>query len=448
MFERGGYRLGIDLGTSNTVAVLGHPGGRLAVLLFDGSPTLPSAVSLDSSGQFRTGGDALHGGRVDPTGFEPNPKRLVDEGTVLLGHAEVPVAALLAAVLSRVGTEARRVAGAPIGELTLTYPASWAAPRRGVLTEAAARAGLPGAQLVPEPVAAARYFLGTGRAQLPVGAVAVVYDLGGGTFDATVVRRTASGFDVLATEGLDRAGGLDIDAAVVDYLASVYGPQAGPAWQGVLRPADASQRRANRQLWEDVRAAKETLSRNSTTSIHLPVIERDAPLGREQLEQLARPILAATVTSTRAAISAAGVPGVSAVFLVGGGSRVPLAATLLGQALGVTPLALEQPELVVAQGALVTLPPTAPRSAAGRPCGHPPPRSPHPGSSARPGHRGRWRPCQCPGFRDRCPRHHARSPPYPHQPGRHRRSPPSRRSARWRRERRRPPRAASGCRVG
>ncbi len=363
MFATGsGYRLGIDFGTSNTVAVLGHPGGRLAVLLFDGSPTLPSAVCLDSSGRFLTGHDAIHAARINPTGFEPNPKRLVDEGVVLLGGAELAVAELIRAVLARVATEAQRVAGAPIGEVTLSFPAAWAAPRRSVLLDAAARAGLPGARMVAEPVAAAQYFLGTNRIQLPVGACAVVYDLGGGTFDATVVRRLPGGFEVLATEGLGQAGGLDIDAAVVDYLGTVYAGRHDDAWHRLTQPSDATQRRVSRQLWDDVRAAKETLSRNATTAIHLPLIEQDAPLGREQLEDLARPILAGTIATTRAALAMAGVPAgsVAGLFLVGGGSRVPLVATMLRRELGLSPIAIEQPELVVAQGSLMQVSVPAP----------------------------------------------------------------------------------------
>ena len=280
---------------------------------------------------------------------------------VLLGTAEVPVAELIRAVLARVATEAHRVAGAPLSQTTLTCPASWAQPRRSVLASAAAAAGLPAVTLVPEPVAAAQFFLGTGRVQLPIGGCVVVYDLGGGTFDASVVRRNPDGFEVLATEGLSQAGGLDIDAAIVEYLGGVYAGRAGADWRRLTHPATSADRRASQQLWDDVRSAKETLSRNSTTAIYLPVLEQDAPLGREQLETLARPILEATITTTRVAIGSAGVPAssIAGLFLVGGGSRVPLAATLLQQAFQVAPTAIEQPELVVAQGSLAPPQPAA-----------------------------------------------------------------------------------------
>jgi hypothetical protein len=352
-----GYRLGIDFGTSNTVAMLAWPDGQVRPLLFDGSPALPSAVYADASSGLLVGRDAAHAARVSPERYEPNPKRRIDEPAVLLGESEVSTVDLIASVLGRVVVEARRVAGGAVGGAvggaTITYPAAWAQTRRGVLVAAAERAGLAPVSLVPEPVAAASVFVGMSGA--PVGATFVVYDLGAGTFDATVVRRTADGgFDVLSTEGLPQSGGLDIDAAIVAYLGAVYSTRDPQLWGRLLRPTSTAERRANRLLWEDVRSAKEMLSRASSTMIHIPLADEDAPLGRDQFEQLARPILDATVNATRAAIAAAGLPagGVSGIFLVGGGSRIPLVATLLHQAFGVAPTVVEQPELVVAQGSL------------------------------------------------------------------------------------------------
>ncbi|GIJ58008.1 Hsp70 family protein [Virgisporangium aurantiacum] len=361
-----GYRLGIDFGTSNTVAMLAWPDGQVRPLLFDGSPALPSAVYADASSGLLIGRDAAHAARVSPERYEPNPKRRIDEPAVLLGDVEVSTVDLIAAVLGRVTTEARRVAGGSVGggpvAATITFPAAWAQTRRGILVAAAERAGLGPVTLVPEPVAAASVFVGLNS--LSAGAF-VVYDLGAGTFDATVVRRTPNGgFDVLATEGLPQSGGLDIDAAIVGYLGAVYSTRDPNLWARLLRPTTSAERRANRLLWEDVRSAKEMLSRSASTMIHIPMADEDAPLGRDQFEQLARPILDATVTATRAAIAAAGLPagGLGGVFLVGGGSRIPLVATLLHQAFGVAPTVVEQPELVVAQGSLGAAAATPPPS--------------------------------------------------------------------------------------
>jgi actin-like ATPase involved in cell morphogenesis len=378
------YRLGVDFGTSNTVAVLGRPDGSVRSLLFDGSPTLPSAVFHDPTAGVLVGRDAAHAARFAPECYEPNPKRRIDEHTVLLGEAEVPVVDLIAAVLSRVATEARRVAGGPPSAVTLTCPAAWAQTRRGILVAAADRAGLPHVTLVPEPVAAASNFLAVAGGAVPVGSSVLVYDLGAGTFDASVVRQVDGGFEVVAAEGLSQAGGLDLDAAIVGYLGAVYSARSSELWNRLIRPTAVAERRANRLLWEDVRTGKEMLSRAPSTMIHVPVVNEDAPLGRPQFEQLARPLLDSTIAATRAALNAAGVApaDVAGVFLVGGGSRIPLVATLLHQAFGRAPTVTEQPELVVALGCLqatgaplamatiaaspppVSAPPTQPVSAA------------------------------------------------------------------------------------
>src|SRR5258708_6918407 len=108
---RSGFVLGIDFGTSNTVAVLSWPDGRAKPLLFDGSPLLRSAVYLHPTGQLVVGRDAVHSARLDPARYEPNPKRSIDHDTVLLGDADLPVVGLVSAVLRRVAEEAVRTTG-------------------------------------------------------------------------------------------------------------------------------------------------------------------------------------------------------------------------------------------------------------------------------------------------------------------------------------------------
>src|SRR2546423_10039860 len=103
-----GYALGVDFGTSNTVAVLRWPDGRARPLLVDGSPLLPSSVYADPGGTLLVGRDAIHSARLDPARFEPNPKRRIDDPSVLLGDRELSVVELIAAVLGRIGEEGRR----------------------------------------------------------------------------------------------------------------------------------------------------------------------------------------------------------------------------------------------------------------------------------------------------------------------------------------------------
>ena len=355
----GGYRLGVDFGTSNTVAVLRWPDGHVRPLLFDGSPLLPSAVFAESASVLLVGHDAVHTARVAPGSFEPHPKRRVDDGTVLLGSAEFAVVDLFAAVFARVAAEVERVAPERPSTVVVTHPAAWGPHRRDLITAAAAVLGP--VLLVPEPVAAAAYLVQMAGSRVPVGGHAVVYDLGAGTFDATLLRRTAGGFDVLATRGLDDTGGLDVDAALVSALGATFGSRDPELWQRqrLVAPATAADRRASAQLWTDVRTAKETLSRRGGTLVHVPLVDADAPVGREQLDEVARPVVDRTVEATRSVIRQAGLEpsDVAGAFLVGGASRMPLVATRLHATLGLAAFVTEQPEMVVAEGSLYADPP-------------------------------------------------------------------------------------------
>jgi hypothetical protein len=210
-------------------------------------------------------------------------------------------------------------------------------------------------------VAAASYFTAVLGATVPVGRCLAIYDLGGGTFDATVVRRTPNGFDVLAEDGLPDVGGLDFDQAVVAHLGRTVAADS-PQWTSLLAPADAAGRRARRTLYDDVRAAKEMLSRTASADIPLPVLDVEAHLTRPEFEALVRPYLHRTVSCLSRTLAAAGLaaPELAGIFLVGGSSRIPLAAHLIHTELGVAPTTLEQPETVVVQGTLTILPPAPP----------------------------------------------------------------------------------------
>ncbi|ROT27181.1 Hsp70 family protein [Micromonospora sp. HM5-17] len=379
-----GFRLGVDFGTSNTVAALRWPDGRVRPLLFDGSPLLPSAVFVEPDGRISVGQPAVHAARSHPERFEPHPKRCIDDAAVLFGPASaggvpsaVPVPELIAAVLGRVAEEAARTAGAPIPSAVVTYPAAWGTARRNILL-AAGSAVFPEVSLVPEPVAAASHFVAVRGGAVPVGASLMVYDLGAGTLDVSVVRRTVGGFEVLATGGLADVGGLDIDAAMVAYLGTIYAGRDAAAWARLSQPADPEAQRLSRILWDDVRAGKEILSRSTSVLVHVPIVNDDVPFGRELLEELAEPILARTVEVASAVLRDAGVRAVDLVglYLVGGASRIPLVTTLLHRGLGIPPVTVEQPQLVVAEGSLHVGEPDR-----GRPGPAPVPQSPKPSPS-------------------------------------------------------------------
>ena len=363
-----GFVLGVDLGTSHTVAILRRPDGRARPLLFDGQPLLPSAVYLDTTGRLHVGRDALRLGYAEPGRIEPHPKRRVDDGSVLLGEAAVPVSDLLAALLGAVAQEAVATAGF-LPPAVLTFPASWGATRRQVLVEALGKAGWPReTRLTPEPVAAARYFADVLRRPVPAGAALAVFDFGGGTLDVAVVRNDGPGpdgrprFAVTAAGGDDNLGGLDLDAALVDHLGKSLAGAEPQAWHALTDPSTLAQWRARRQFWEDVRGAKEMLSRSSFAPVPVPGVEHAVHLTRDELEAVADPLIRRGVAEAGAVIAAGGLAPaeLAGLFLVGGSSRVPLVARLLHSELGIAPTVLEQPELPVAEGAILAEPAARP----------------------------------------------------------------------------------------
>ncbi|WP_345136020.1 Hsp70 family protein [Dactylosporangium darangshiense] len=332
---------------------MSEPSGRVVPLLFDSSPLLSSAVYAGPDGTLLVGLDAERAAAGHPAGLERNPKRRIDEGSVWLADRAVAVVDLIAALLVRIAGEARRVAGRAPDEVALTHPATWGPVRLATLADAASRAGLAPVRFVPEPVAAASYFAATSERRLPTGRCLVVYDLGAGTFDATVLRAEADGFATLATAGLDDVGGLDIDAVVVAHARAHTGAAAAE-WRRLDWPQNPADQRARQQLWAGAKAAKEQLSRHPAVDLHVPLVDAEVRLTREEFDALARPHLDRTAARTLAVLQEAAVPPemVGGVYLVGGSSRLPLAATVLHRTLRIAPTVLDHPELVVAEGAL------------------------------------------------------------------------------------------------
>ncbi|SFB37537.1 Hsp70 protein [Amycolatopsis marina] len=350
--------LSVDLGTSNTVAVLSAHGRPSRVVEVDGSATMPSAVFAEEDGTLMVGRDAERRARLDPTRFEPNPKRRVDEQTLLLGDDVVPVTEALAAVLRRVFEEtSRQLGGDHPDEVRLTHPAQWGPVRRNVLLSAARLAGANGGlSLVPEPVAAAAHFASFPGKGLAQGQALAVYDLGAGTFDVAVVGALGperSGFAVLAEDGLPDLGGLDVDQALLVHVGREVSHRDPQRWQRLLRPESTADRRTRRALQEDVRAAKEALSRHPQTEVPMPEPFADVLVTRGELEALVRPAMLRSVELVSRTLRSAGVsPGnLGGIYLVGGSSRLPLVATMIAEKLGVVPTSLDQPETAVAFGA-------------------------------------------------------------------------------------------------
>ncbi|MCA1188542.1 MULTISPECIES: type VII secretion-associated protein [unclassified Saccharopolyspora] len=342
----------VDFGTSSTCTVVSVGGGEPQVVVVDGQPLVPSAVFAAADGTLFVGHEAERQAAVDPSRFEPHPKRRIDEGELLLGSSVLRVGDVVRAVLQRAVGEARRfAAGAGVDLLVLTHPADWGSVRAGVLRQAAAGLAKE-VVLVPEPVAAA-VFHSAGHG-LPDGGALAVLDLGGGTVDASVVCKQGRAFRVLATKGEPNFGGADIDQALLEHIGSVVSGMDPAAWHKLVEGRDMADRRRRRVLRQDVRGAKETLSRHTYTDVPMPPPFSDAHVTRADLERLVAAPLAKSADLVSATLQEGQVPRdrLAGVFLVGGSSRIPLVARLIHERTGVLPTTLDQPETVVARGAL------------------------------------------------------------------------------------------------
>ncbi|WP_436492356.1 type VII secretion-associated protein [Actinokineospora sp. HUAS TT18] len=350
-------RVAIDFGTSSTCVAVSVHGREPQVVVVDGQPLLSSAVYAAPDGTLFVGQEAERQAALDPSRYEPHPKRRIDEAELLLGDAVVPVGAVFRAVIGRALTEARRVGGgAQVSQLMLTHPADWGGVRTHVLRQAAS--GLADrVVLVPEPVAAAVFHSASYPG--PGGRTLAVLDLGGGTVDVSVVRTTPPGrpappFTVLATKGDPHFGGADIDELLLGHVGEMVSAGDPDAWRALVEGRDLADRRRRRVLRQDIRNAKETLSRHTYTDVPLPSPFPDAHVTRVDLERLIGPAVGRAVDLTLATIREAGLDPrqLSGIFLVGGSSRIPLVARLVAERTGVVPVTLDQPETVVARGAM------------------------------------------------------------------------------------------------
>ena len=355
------WSLAIDFGTSFTTGATSVEGGPVEVLEFGSSSRyLPSTVCLGPAGELFTGRDAVNEFVIDPARAEKLPKRaLATQQYVRLGGRDVETVDLVAAVLSRVAGEARRRhGGRPPHRVVLTHPARW--QPGGIelvrLGEAAARAGLGRPDLVAEPVAAAHHYVHVSGTDLPVGGAIGVYDLGGGTFDTAVLRRSRSGFELAGPPGGDlNLGGEDLDAELLALVGRYVEARDPQSWDDLWQADDLGALRARTRLQQDVTETKESLSSQLTATFLLPGFDTALRLTRREYEEAVTGLLARSVDEMIDTVMRAGTTpqGLADIYLTGGSSRTPLVTNLLAAKLHRVPTTLDDPKAVVAQGALV-----------------------------------------------------------------------------------------------
>ena len=345
------YTVGIDIGTTYTAAAVWRDGRAEIVSLGSHAAAIPSVVFLRSDGSFLTGEGASRRGLSEPNRIAREFKRrLGDTTTILLGGGPYSAAALTARLLRSVLDTVFSREGGPPASICVSHPANWGPYKMDLLRQVVRLADVDQpVEFTTDPQAAASYL----AHQQPLGpsAVVAVYDLGGGTFDAAALRRTPDGFDLIGRpEGIERLGGLDFDATILAHVAASVGSALEQ-----LDKDDPAAISASARLRDECVQAKEALSADTDAAIQvlLPGVSTEVGLTRSELEAMVRPGVHDSVEALRRAIRSAGYTpqGLDAVLLVGGSSRMPIVAQMVGSELGRTVEVDANPKLAVALGA-------------------------------------------------------------------------------------------------
>ena len=362
--------IGIDLGTTNSLVAVSVDGQAEVIPDERGRKLLPSAVCYGPGDRVTVGYEALAAALDNPYDTILSVKRFMGRSTAEQERArgiapyrfaeeEGPVVRFVAAgrevnpmqvsaeILRTLKARAEAALGHEVRDAVITVPAYFDDAQRQATKDAGRLADLNVLRLLNEPTAAA---LAYGLDARPEGTFAV-YDLGGGTFDISILRLERGVFQVLATGGDSHLGGDDLDRGLAEHLIARLHPGRHVA---DLDP------RALRRLLELAEEVKMRLSAAEATTVEVPALPGLAasgsfPLTRREFEDLARPIVERTAAPCRQALKDAGVaPGeLAGVIPVGGSTRVPLVRATMARIFGSEPLTGIDPDLVVAVGAAI-----------------------------------------------------------------------------------------------
>jgi molecular chaperone DnaK (HSP70) len=344
--------VGIDLGTTNS-EVAAYVDGRVRVLGPVGGKMLPSCVGLTPAGELLIGAAARNQQLLYPERTVRSVKRKMGSGeTVVLGDRSFSPPEISALILRELAQWAARDLGTLPRQAVITVPAYFSDVQRQATREAGALAGLEVVRILNEPTAASLAYgelAGHGR-------TAMVYDLGGGTFDVSVVRLEGEVTEVLASHGNNRLGGDDFTDQLARRLEEAFQSQTG-----VDIRQDPAHAVARSRVWWAAEAAKMKLSAEPFAMVreeNLLLVDGrplhlDLELSRDEYERLIRPLAESTLESVSKALHDAGTKSgdLDAILLVGGSTRTPLVCRLLKEASGLTPRQDVHPDLCVALGA-------------------------------------------------------------------------------------------------
>ncbi len=343
--------IGIDLGTTNSeVAVVEN--GKPRLIEVDASPILPSVVGLTEDGNLLVGREARNQYVLYPERtIRSIKRRMGQDQKVTMGEQEYSPQEISALILRRLKQAAERHLGEPVERAVITVPAYFSDAQRQATRDAGALAGLEVVRIINEPTAAALAYEVDHSGARNI----LVYDLGGGTFDVSVVRVEKDVTEVLASHGNNQLGGDDFDAKIVGHLLAHLQQQH--------RAAPQVDRRAMARIQRAAEAAKIALSDNPYARVSeeylLEVdgkpIHLDLELDRLEYEAMIVPFIDETLEAVHIALDGAKlrVADIDEVLLVGGATRTPLIQRRLEQELGQQPRGEIDPDLCVAAGAAV-----------------------------------------------------------------------------------------------
>ncbi|MBQ8732691.1 MAG: molecular chaperone DnaK [Oscillospiraceae bacterium] len=347
-----GKIIGIDLGTTNSCVAVMEGGEAVVIPNPEGARTTPSVVAFKKDGERIVGQSAKRQAITNPDGTVMSIKRHMGTGfKAQIGDKTYTPQEVSAMILQKLKSDAEAYLGTTVTEAVITVPAYFTDAQRQATKDAGKIAGLEVKRIINEPTAAALAY-GVDKEQ---DQKIMVYDLGGGTFDVSIIEMGDGVQEVLATAGNNRLGGDDFDQRIINYIVAEFKKENGIDL--------SSDKMAMQRLKEVAEKAKIELSGMTTSNINLPFITADATgpkhldmtLTRAKFNELTADLVEATMGPVRQALSDAGLSPsqLDKVLLVGGSTRIPAVVEAVTKHMGKEPFKGINPDECVALGAAI-----------------------------------------------------------------------------------------------
>ena len=348
-----GKVIGIDLGTTNSCVAVLEGGEPVVIANAEGNRTTPSVVGFAKNGERLVGETAKRQAITNPDRTIASIKRhMGTDYTVEIDGKKYTPQDISAMILGKLKSDAESYLGEKVTEAVITVPAYFTDSQKQATKDAGKIAGLDVKRIINEPTAASlAYGLDKDESQHKI----LVYDLGGGTFDVSILELGDGVFEVLATNGNNKLGGDDFDEALLNFMADSFAKENGVD----LR----NDKMALQRLKEAAEKAKKELSSAQTTNINLPFItvNENGPLHmnmditRAKFDQLTADLVNKTIEPMKKAMADAGVTNsdLSKVILVGGSTRIPAVQEAVKKVTGKDPFKGINPDECVAIGAAI-----------------------------------------------------------------------------------------------